>query len=362
MNVLLRAEEKFYRQRSRVRWADVGDCNTPFYHRTVSSHASRNHIHYLKGADDHLYYSMDEIKSHAADYFQGILGSTDLPSSPASTEELRSLLPFHCSELQQDYLKRVVTAAEIRATLFAMPLNKSLGPDGYSVEFIRASWDIVGEDIIGAVKEFFRNGRLLRDMNTTAIALIPKKPKACCLSDYRPISCCNIVYKLISKIIANRLKPILTECVSPNQAAFLKGRSLGDNVLLATELIKDYNKSSCLKSAMLKIDIRKAFDTVCWDFVIKVLEAQQFPPMFITWITECSSFPRFYVAINGELAGFFRVIRVYAKEILFLHTYSSCLLRYSLGYWIRLNLMDLTACIIYAPHQTSLIYYLRMTY
>ena len=130
--------------------------------------------------------------------------------------------------------------------------------------------------------------------------------QACRLTDYRPISCCNIVYKLISKIIANRLKPILTKCVSPNQAAFLKGRSLGENVLLATELIKDYNKSSCLRSAMLKIDIRKAFDTVCWDFVIKVLEAQQFPPMFITWITECISSPRFSVAINGELAGFFK--------------------------------------------------------
>ncbi|KAH0943097.1 LOW QUALITY PROTEIN: hypothetical protein HID58_002734, partial [Brassica napus] len=70
LNVLLKAEEKFYKQRSRVRWAGVGDRNTPFYHRTVSSHASRNHIHYLKDSDDRLYYSIDEIKSHAADYFQ----------------------------------------------------------------------------------------------------------------------------------------------------------------------------------------------------------------------------------------------------------------------------------------------------
>ena len=163
----------------------------------------------------------------------------------------------------------------------------------------------MGEDIIDVVREFFRNGKLLKDMNTTAIALIPKMPEACLLSDYRPISCCNIVYKLISKIIANFLKPILTECVSPNHAAFLKGHSLGENVLLATELIKDYNKSSCHKSAMLKIDISKYFDTVCWDFVTKMLEAQQFPPMFITWITECISSPRFSVAINGELASFF---------------------------------------------------------
>lgn len=186
-----------------------------------------------------------------------------------------------------------------------MPLNKSQGPIGYSVEFIRASWDTVGSNVVQAVREFFRNGRLLKDLNTTAIALIPKKSEACKLGDYRTISCCNIFYKVISKIIANQLKPILQECVSPNQASFLKGRSLGENVLLASELIKEYNTSSCHKSAMLKVDIRKAFDTVCWDFGIKTLKAQQFPPLFITWIKECTTSPMFSVAINGKLAGFF---------------------------------------------------------
>ncbi|XP_013658199.2 uncharacterized protein LOC106362919 [Brassica napus] len=127
LNVLLKAE-KFYRQMSRSR---------------VMPHEII-YIHYLKDADDRLFYSMDDIKTHAADYFK-------------------------------NYLKREVTAAEIKATLFAMPLNKSPGPDGYSVEFLRASWDIVREDITCAVKEFFRNGKLLKDMNITAIALIPKK-------------------------------------------------------------------------------------------------------------------------------------------------------------------------------------------
>lgn len=94
-------------------------------------------------------------------------------------------------------------------------------------------------DVIAAVQEFFRNGRLLKDLNTTTIALIPKTPEACKLGEY---SCCNLVYKVISKIIANRLKPILQECISPNQADFLKGRSLGENVLLASELIRHHVK------------------------------------------------------------------------------------------------------------------------
>lgn len=163
----------------------------------------------------------------------------------------------------------------------------------------------MGTDVVAAVCEFFRNGRLLKDLNNTAIALIPKDPQACKLSDYRPISCCNIVYKIITKILAKRMKPILMECISSNQSAFLKGRSLGENVLLASELIWNYNKSSCLKSLMLKVDIRKALDTVSWDFILKILEAQQFPPLFRTWIRECITSPRFSNAINGELAGFF---------------------------------------------------------
>lgn len=101
------------------------------------------------------------------------------------------------------------------------------------------------------------------------------------------------------------MKSILMESISPNQAAFLKDRNLGENVLLASELIRDYQKSTCARSSTLKIDIRKAFDIVCWDFVLKILEAQNFPPLVRTWITECISSPRFSVVVNGELADFF---------------------------------------------------------
>ncbi|XP_013632660.1 PREDICTED: uncharacterized protein LOC106338171 [Brassica oleracea var. oleracea] len=88
LNVLLTAEEKFYKQRSRVRWADVGDRNTVFYHRVVSQHQTRNHIHYLKDESDHLYLTTDDIKSHSAAYFQSILGNTDLPISSATIPDL----------------------------------------------------------------------------------------------------------------------------------------------------------------------------------------------------------------------------------------------------------------------------------
>lgn len=154
--------------------------------------------------------------------------------SHAMVDSLQNLLPFRCSDTQCSDLIREVTAEEVTKTIFSMPLDKSPGPDGYSVEFFKSAWGIVGQDLVDAVREFFRNARLLKDNNNTAIALIPKITQACKLGDFRPISCCNLVYKVISKIISNRLKSLLPLCVSPNQSAFLKGRSLGEKFLLTS--------------------------------------------------------------------------------------------------------------------------------
>ncbi|XP_010424592.1 PREDICTED: uncharacterized protein LOC104709725 [Camelina sativa] len=167
---LMLAEEKFFMQKSRIQWLHLGDKNSAF-----------------------------SIK--------------------------------RCSVAQAEGLLREVTAEEIRETLFSMSSNKSPGPDGYPVEFFKSSWFTVGVDLTLAVQKFFKNDRLLKDLNTTIITLIPKIPEAFALTDFRPISCCNLVYKVISKILAKGLKPVLQGCISPNQAAFLSGRSLAPRVL-----------------------------------------------------------------------------------------------------------------------------------
>lgn len=242
--------------------------------------AAHNHIYFLRDIDDRLIGSMQEIKDHSAAYFENTLGRCDPLESPTTVPALQELIPFGCSEAQCTNLQREVTAEEITKTVFGMPLSKSPGPDGYSAEFFRSSWSIVGSDVIDAVQEFFRNGKLLKESNRTTIALIPKQPQACKLGEFKPISCCNLVYKIISRIISSRLKEVLGDCISLNQSAFMKGRSLGENVLLSSELIRRYGKSDCPKSSMLKVDIRKAFDTVSGDFFLKILEAKNFSPLF----------------------------------------------------------------------------------
>ena len=119
------------------------------------------------------------------------------------------------------------------------------------------------------------------------------------MRDYRPIACCNVLYKVVSKILANRLKGILPRIVSANQSAFVQGRLLMENVLLASELVKDYHKENISSRCLMKIDISKAFDSVQWSFVLRTLKALGFPDKFIHWINLCISTPSFSVQVNG---------------------------------------------------------------
>lgn len=125
------------------------------------------------------------------------------------------------------------------------------------------------------------------------------------MKDYRPISLCNVIYKVISKVIANRLKSVLPELISLNQSAFIQDRLLIKNLFLATELVKDYHKDSISSRCAIKIDISKAFDSVQWDFLLNTLSAMNLSGKLINWIRLCVTTASFSVQVNGELAGFF---------------------------------------------------------
>ena len=224
-------------------------------------------------------------------------------------DHLQDLLPFRCTDHDAQARIKTVTPEEIKAVLFAMPSNKSPGPDGYNAEFYRSTWAIIVHEFVVAVQSFFVKGFLPKGVNSTILALIPKITEAVEMKDYRPISCCNVLYKVISKLIANRLKLLLPQFISANQSAFVSERLLIENLLLATEIVKDYHKESISSRCAIKIDISKAFDSVQWPFFLNVLRAMNFPQQFIHWIALCITTPSFSVQVNGELTGYFQSSR-----------------------------------------------------
>lgn len=248
-----------------------------------------------------------QIQHGAVSYFQKLF-----KASPAS---LNSDLFFASIDwnksLRHDQASQLiapVTDEEIYAILKSMKLNKSPVPDGFNVNFFLHTWDIIGEDFTKAIKFFIVSGCLLKEVNVTAIALVPKGSNPTSMNDYRPISCCNTTYKCISKILAGRLKVVLPDLISQSQSSVVPGRtgrSIGDNILTAQELFRGYNRKSGPARCALKIDLRKAFDSISWDFLFKALHMFQFPPPFIRWVRACITSEMFLVKENGSLCGYF---------------------------------------------------------
>ncbi|XP_010467312.1 PREDICTED: uncharacterized protein LOC104747378 [Camelina sativa] len=235
----------------------------------------------------------------------------------ASLEEkyLKQKSKLHCLQVGDRNNKTFHRAVQTRAAQNVIReilkpdgsvVSDEAGSDGYTSEFFKAAWDIIGVEFVIVVQSFFEKGFLPKGANSTILALIPKKLESREMKDYRPISCCNVIYKVISKILANRLKLLLPQFIAGNQSAFVKDRLLIENVLLATELVKDYHKDSISSRCAIKIDISKAFDSVQWPFLRNVLETLDLPPVFVHWIMLCVTTASFSVQMNGELAGFFQ--------------------------------------------------------
>ncbi|KAL0420752.1 UNVERIFIED_CONTAM: hypothetical protein Slati_3098100 [Sesamum latifolium] len=203
-------------------------------------------------------------------FFQQLLGG----ERRSRAMDLRYLRPW-ASRIITDEEARTLTApvtrTEIKQAFFDIEEDKAPGPVGYSAGFYKAAWPVIGEEIMVAVEEFFTNGCLLKQVNATLVALIPKVQSPMTVADFRPISCCNVLYKAITKILVQRLRPLLSRLVSPTQNAFIPGRLISDNILLAQELFAGYNQQRTPPRCAMKVDLRKAYDKVKWDFLLVTL-------------------------------------------------------------------------------------------
>ena len=279
---LLLKQEIFWRQRSRVAWLQYGDRNTKFFHSKASQRRHRNFIKGIKNDNGDWVEEVDEVAEVASDYFMNIFKAITCDRMEECLNAVHQRLTADMLEV----LSRPYSREEVRAALFQMGPTKAPGPDGMNAIFYQKFWHIVGNGVTDAVLDFLHIGHMVPDINYTHIILIPKVKKPEKMANFRPISLCNVIYKIISKVLANRLKLILPQLISPTQSAFVPWHLIIDNVLVAYETLHAMHIRK--KGALaLKLDVSKAYDRVEWGFLKGMMIKLGFPEVWVERVMSC---------------------------------------------------------------------------
>ena len=199
-------------------------------------------------------------------------------------------------------LTREFTRQEVEIALKDMAPLKALGPDGMPPIFFQSFWRLIGDDVSKAVLDFLNSCHIPKEFNFTYVTLIPKMKNPKKISEFRLISLCNVIYKLISKVLANCLKPLLPSIVSENQSAFQASKVITDNILMAFETLhymKNHQTGNTNFMA-LKLDMSKAYNRVEWSFVECLLKKMGFHSKWVDLMMECITTISYSILINGE--------------------------------------------------------------
>ncbi|KAJ0495115.1 putative RNA-directed DNA polymerase [Helianthus annuus] len=293
---LLELEEgklKDLKQISRVKWSSFGDENSAYFHGMIKNKEARSKLHGLV-INGQWCNNPKLVKREAQKFFANRFKENWAHRPSLSCPNIKKLSDEEAFGLVEPF-----SATEIKGAVWDCGGDKAPGPDGFNFRFIKRFWDILGADFVAAANHFHEVGSISRGCSSSFISLIPKTNDPVSLNEFRPINLIGSFSKVISKILANRLKKVLNSVISDSQSAFLKGRNIIDGPLIINEILAWIKKKKS-KALLFKIDFEKAFDNINWNYIIFLLEQMNFPSKWRIWVKGILSSARSSVLINGS--------------------------------------------------------------
>ncbi|XP_019435508.1 PREDICTED: uncharacterized protein LOC109342010 [Lupinus angustifolius] len=278
----LMIEEIFWKEKARVKWFTQGDRNTSFFHKVTKIRHATKSISRLQ-SNDNILTNQDDIDNHIIGYYKDFFAS---PNDTHPNNLIQAVIPSLVNQEKNSMLTEIPSNEEIKKAVFDLNGEGAPSPDGFGGCFYQAFWDIIDIQVCNAVKQFFHQSWLLPNLNSNNVILIPKTPGADRIDEFRSIALANFQFKIITKVIADRLATITSRIISPQQKGFIKDRKIHDCICIASEAINLLDHKTFGGNLAIKLDIKKAFDTMDWLFLLDTLTAFGFNQVFIHWI-EC---------------------------------------------------------------------------
>jgi hypothetical protein len=238
------------------------------------------------------------LKPLILDYFSNLFTSEVQVTDPA----VMDIIQPKVTQDMNDRLMAPYSADDVKKAAFSIGDFKAPGPDGLHAVFYKKFWNLRGDQITTEILHALNNGTIPEGWNDTTIVMIPKVDSPETVTQYRPISLCNVIYKIISKMLAFRLKKELPDVISPMQSAFVPGRLITDNVLVAYECIHSIKnkRNGHNGTCAVKLDMHKAYDRVEWIFMENMMRRLGFSEGWITMMMACVRSVKYQVRFNSE--------------------------------------------------------------
>ncbi|KAG7544019.1 Ribonuclease H domain [Arabidopsis thaliana x Arabidopsis arenosa] len=304
---VLEQEELIWFQKSREKWIAHGDRNTQYFHTSTIIRRRRNRIEMLKDDENKWVSEPKEIETLAVGYYKRLYSMDDVDLV------VEQLPQFGFSALTREEVNDLNTPfsrLEVESAIKGMGKFKAPGPDGFQPVFYQQCWDVIGDSVTSFVLRFFETAELPSELNDALVVLIAKVTKPEKITQFRPISLCNVLFKTITKTMVMRLKKIMPKLIGPAQSSFIPGRLSADNIVVVQEAVHSMRRKKGRKGWMLlKLDLEKAYDRIRWDFLEDTLRAAGLPDTWVRWILKCVTGPSMNLLLNGEITEAFKPAR-----------------------------------------------------
>ncbi|XP_026451148.1 uncharacterized protein LOC113351361 [Papaver somniferum] len=298
--VLLEQQKQIIQQKSGVLWLKEGASNSRFFHENLKVSQAKNDIMELEHSNGSIVANQDEIMANIlVSHFENKFKHQEVHSVPEYFQDITKVV----TEEDNLLLDATPTDEEIKKAVFELDPDSAPGPDGFAGWFYREAWEIIGKDFATAINFFLSRGFIPSGLNSNFLLLFPKVKNAKRENQFAPIGLMNFIFKVITNIITIRLWVIIQKIVSHQQAAFIKGRNIQDQIVLASELVNELDTPRRGGNIGLKLDITQDYDSLRWEFLFQVMIHFGFSEKGISWFHTLLKSAKISVLLDSDLVG-----------------------------------------------------------